>query len=289
MAIVGRHPGSPRRGRYFNTSVMSLILIYSLLPILYLVVASTKTSGDLFTTFGLLPSRFNLFRNLADLATYQGGIFFRWFANTIVYSCVSASGATLMCALAAYSFAKYSFAGKRLIHRTILAALMVPQTVLAIPIFLMLAKVHMVNSPWSVMLPMMVYVPGVFLMQVYIDQNVPNELIEAARIDGADEIRIFRQIAFRLMAPGLATVFLLAFVQTWNTYFVPLVVLNSPAEFPITVGLSDWYAVANNADGGTNLFTIILTGALVSILPVVSAFLVMQRFWESGLTAGAIK
>ncbi|RFU49058.1 carbohydrate ABC transporter permease [Paraburkholderia sp. DHOC27] len=289
MSMAGYQTASFYRYRRLNTLLMSAVLIYSIFPIVYLLIASTKSARELYTTFGLSFGEFHLLQNLRGLAAYDGGIYFRWLANTLLYSTVCATGATLLCAMAAYAFAKYRFRGRDALYNLILGALMVPQTVLAIPIFLMLAKVGMVDTPLAVILPMMLYVPGVFLMRVYIEQSVPTELLEAARIDGANEFVIFTRIAFRLMAPGLITVFLLSFVQTWNNYFLPLVVLNSTQYLPITVGLSNWYSIAHNASGGQTLFTIILTGAMISVLPTILVFVFMQRFWQRGLTAGAVK
>ncbi|HMG49494.1 MAG TPA: carbohydrate ABC transporter permease, partial [Inquilinus sp.] len=147
----------------------------------------------------------------------------------------------------------------------------------------------LVNNPLAIILPSLVFPPGVFLMRVYIDDAVSNELIEAGRIDGAGELHIFSKIAFRLLMPGFATVLILAFVSTWNNYFLPLVMLNSSEYFPVTVGLSQWYAAATSGSGGAVLFTIVMAGALVSILPVIAAFLIMQRYWQGGLSAGGVK
>ena len=125
---------------------------------------------------------------------------------------------------------------------------MVPTTALAIPTYLLFAKVGLVNTPWAVILPSLVSPFGLYLMRVYAEDAVPDSLIEAARIDGAGEARIFFRIALRLLAPGLVTVLLFTLVATWNNYFLPLIMLNDPSLYPITVGLASWAAQA--AGGG---------------------------------------
>ena len=290
MAPVGVKTARFYFFRNINTFLLGVVAFYSLLPLLYLMISATKTQRDIFTTFGLwFGSNMNLWANLQEMTTYGGGIYFRWLANTLVYSAISAAGATVLCTLIGYAFAKYRFVGRDAMYGIILGALMVPQTVLAIPIFLMFAKVGLVDNPLAVILPSLVFVPGVFLMHVYARQTVPTELIEAARVDGAGELRIFVTISLPLMAPGLATVFILSFVGAWNNYFLPMVVLNSTDLLPLTVGLASWFAAAANNSGGASLHAIILTGALVSVVPIVAVFLFTQRYWQSGLTTGALK
>ena len=196
----------------------------------------------------------------------------------------------LLAAAGGYGFAKFRFRGDRAGFNLVLGAIMVPTTALAIPTYLLFAKVDLVNTPWAVILPSLVSPFGLYLMRIYAEDAVPDSLIEAARIDGADEAQIFFRIALRLLAPGLVTVVLFTLVTTWNNYFLPLIVLRSQEYQPITVGLATWYQLAQQGGGGGQvLFSIIITGALVSIIPVIVVFLLLQRFWQGGLTAGAIK
>lgn len=130
---------------------------------------------------------------------------------------------------------------------------------------------------------------GVYLMRVYADRALPDEMLDAARIDGAGELRIFVSVAFRILAPGFVTVLLLTFVGCWNNYFLPLVLLSNARLFPLTVGLSSWYRQASAGSGAEALFSLVLTGALVSIVPVLAVFLMMQRYWQSSLSLGSVK
>lgn len=279
------------RARRRSTLLLGLFLAYTLLPLFYLVVASTKSNQDLFSTFGLwFGSEFALAANLHDLFAYSDGVFARWLVNTFVYASVSALGASLLASLAGYAFAKFVFRGRDVFFAMILGAIMIPQTALVVPIFLLLARQGLTDSPLGIILPSMISPIGVYLMRVYIEQGVDDALLDAARIDGAGEFRIFRSIVFRLIAPGFVTVFLLSFVATWNNYFLPLIVLRSPEYFPLTVGLSDWYQLASAGGGGGKvLFSIVLAGALVSIVPVIIVFLMLQRFWQGGLALGSVK
>jgi multiple sugar transport system permease protein len=279
-----------RRQRWLLTAVLGVYFVYTFIPLLYVIVSATKTNADLFGTFGLwFAGDFNLWENLQGLFTYQDGAFARWLLNSFLYAAISGLGAALLATCAGYAFAKFRFRGKTLFFALVLGAVMIPQTALSVPLFLMLSKIGLVNTPIAIILPSMVFPPGVFLMCVYIDDAVSNELIEAGRVDGAGELHIFGKIAFRLLMPGFATVLILAFVSTWNNYFLPLVMLSSSEYFPITVGLSQWYASATSGSGGTVLFSIVMVGALVSVLPVIAAFLFMQRWWQGGLASGGVK
>ncbi len=279
-----------RRNRILLTAVLVVYFFYTFIPIWYVITASTKTNQDLFNTFGLWFSKdFHLGQNLYDLFTINDGIFGRWLLNTFFYATVSALGSAVLATFAGYAFAKYEFFGKKFFYALVLGAVMIPQTALVIPIFLLLSKVGILNTPWAVILPSLVFPTGVFLMRAYIDDAISNEIIDAGRVDGAGEFHIFSKLAFRMLMPGFTTVLILAFVANWNNYFLPLVVLNSPNTFPVTVGLANWYATAVGGTGGVLLYTVVMAGSLVSILPVIIAFLIMQRFWQGGLGAGGVK
>jgi len=273
------------------TLMLSVFLVYSFVPLLYLVLSATKTNGDLFTTFGFgFGTEFHLWKNLSDLFSRDSGIFLRWMINSVIYATLSGVGAALLETAAGYAFAKFKFRGRNLTFGLVLGAVFVPQTALVVPIFLLLSITGLNNNPLGVILPLMISPIGVYLMRVYIEQAVDDELLDAARIDGAGEFVIFRAIVLRLVVPGMVTVALLTFVGAWNNYFLPLIVLRSQEYQPITVGLATWYQLAQQGGGGGQvLFSIVITGALVSIIPVIVVFMLLQRFWQGGLTSGAIK
>jgi len=273
------------------TVVLWLCALYFLFPLVWLFIASTKDNTDLFSTFGMWFGRdFNLFTNIADVFSTQGGIFIRWMGNTVLYAGVSAIGATLLATMAGYAFAKYDFPGDKLLFSVTLGAIMIPLTALAIPTYLLFSEFGMTNTPWAVIVPSLVSPFGVYLIRVYAADAIPDSLIEAARVDGAGEFRIFWQVSLRLLGPAILTVFLFTLVATWNNYFLPLIMLNSSDLYPITVGLAQWQSISTTGGGGSQaLFSTVITGSLVSIVPLVIAFLYLQKYWQSGLATGGVK
>jgi multiple sugar transport system permease protein len=269
---------------------MIAFLLYFVMPLVWLVISSTKTNGELFDSFGFwFSGRFNLWSNIHAVFAYSDGVFLRWMANSALYALVSAGGAALLATAAGYGFAKYEFAGKGAFFGVILGAIAVPATALAIPTYLLFSKVGLVNTPWAVILPSLVNPLGIYLMRVYATDAVPDSLLESGRLDGASEARIFLRISFPMLVPGFVTVFLFSLVSTWNNYFLPLVMLNNPKLYPVTVGLAQLNATANGGGGSQALFSVVVTGALISIIPLIMAFLLLQRFWQSGLNTGAVK
>lgn len=274
------------------TIILWMLLAYFMLPLCWLLVSSTKTNSDLFATFGLsFAPTFALWDNVGQLFAFQGGIYLRWFANTVLYAGVGAGGAALIAAMGGYALAKFDFHGRRTTLAIVLGATAVPGTALAVPTYMLFAQWGLVNTELAVIIPALVSPFGLFLMMIYSQDAVPDQMIEAARMDGAGEGRIFWTIALPLMAPGFVTVLLFQLVATWNNYFLPLIVLNQSDKFPLTVGLSLWNKLANA--GGVNLsqplYPLVITGSLLAVLPLIIAFIFLQRFWQSGIAAGGVK
>jgi multiple sugar transport system permease protein len=192
----------------------------------------------------------------------------------------------IISAMAGFSLAKYHFAGRELIFGIILGGVLIPSAVLALPLFLLLSKVGLTNTYWGVLLPSLVSPFGVYLSRVYAAASVPDELLEAARVDGSGEVRTFFTMVMRIMAPALVTVFLFQFVAIWNNFFLPLVVLSRNDLFPVTLGL---YAWQGQALGNPDIVSLVITGSLIASIPLVIMFFVLQRYWRAGATAGAVK
>jgi multiple sugar transport system permease protein len=291
--------GTRRRGpsgggrRVLPYLFLGALVVYFLIPIWWLFVASTKDVQGLFQgTSGALwfDKNFALGQNLADLFTYNGGIYLRWLGNSVFYALAGGIGATILSVLAGYGFSKFRFAGRRFFFSVLLGSVMVPLTALVIPTFILLSDLNLTDTIWAVILPSLLNPFGVYLMQVYITDAVPDELLEAARIDGAGEFRTFLQVAFPLMRPAFVTVLLLSIVGTWNNYFLPLAMLQNTQLYPITVGIGLWegQASANNG-GGHSLWGLIIVGAFISVIPLVVAFLSLQKYWQGGLAIGSLK
>ena len=282
-------PGARQRKSVVLTIVMTLMLIYSLVPLFWLLVNSTKTQSALLSSFGLwFSGPFALFDNIAATLTYNDGVFVRWFANTLLYVVVCAGGATFLATLGGYGLAKFNFPGKRAIFAVVLGAVAIPGTALAVPTFLMFSQMGLTNTPWAVILPSLISPFGLYLIWTYALDAVPMEMLEAARMDGASELRTFFTISLRLLAPGLVTVLLFTVVNTWSNYFLPLIMLSEPTWYPLTVGLKQWNMQAQTV-GGDVIYNLVITGSLLTIVPIVVAFLFLQRYWQSGLAAGSVK
>ncbi|HEX6567227.1 MAG TPA: carbohydrate ABC transporter permease, partial [Chthoniobacterales bacterium] len=224
---VAQTSGPEKKGTVFVGAIgrhiiLVVFLLYSVLPAMWIIAAMTKDNGQIFSTFGLWFSYpFHFLQNLADLITYQDGIFVHWFGNSLIYAGSISFGSTMICALGGYAFSKYDFPAKQFIFNFILGTIMVPSTALVLPLFLMLNKMGLVNNMLGVILPSLVNPFGLYLMKVFWDSSLPNELIEASRLEGASELQIFWRIGLPLMQTGLVTVALLAFVGAWNNFFLP--------------------------------------------------------------------
>ncbi|WEV58664.1 carbohydrate ABC transporter permease [Bifidobacterium sp. ESL0728] len=282
------NPENPRRS-WPLTLVVAVFAAYCLFPFVYLLVNATKTQADFTSTFGLGFGRtFALWDNLTEVFSYQDGIFGRWFLNTLLYVVVGAGGATLLAIMGGYALAKFRFPGRKAVFAVVIGAISVPGIALAVPQFLLFAKLGLTNTPWAMILPSLISPFGLYLMWIFSEQAVPTELLEAAHVDGAGEFRTFFTIALPLLAPGIVTTALFTIVATWNNYFLPLIMLKDADWYPLTIGLNQWKDQASTA-GGQAIQNLVITGSLVTIIPLVIAFLLLQKYWQSGLAAGAVK
>ncbi|MGW2346883.1 carbohydrate ABC transporter permease [Streptomyces sp. NPDC001661] len=283
---TGPAPRRPSAGVIGAFVFLAVAGCYMLLPVYWLLVSATKSQGDLTTTPGLLPSHWHLGANLSALFRQQDGIYAHWLLNSLGYAGLGAGVGTLLASLAGYALAMYEFRGREAVFTVILGGVLVPATALALPLFLLFAAVDATNTFWSVFLPSVVSPFGVYLARIFATAAVPGEVVEAARMDGAGEWRIFFTIGARMMAPALVTVFLFQFVVIWNNFLLPLVMLQNERLYPVTLGLFTWQSQTSRMPG---LQILTLTGSLVSVVPIVLTFLLLQRYWRAGLAAGAVK
>lgn len=285
----GSAPRGPRESLVSRTmamAVMGIASLYFLVPLWWLFVSATKTRSDFTTTAPLWFADFALFENIGALFAYRDGVFLRWLGNSALYAGAGALIATLLAAMAGYAMAKYAFRGRELLFNIVLGGVLVPATALALPLFLLFSQIEATNTFWSVFLPSLVSPFGVYLSRIFAAASVPDELIEAARIDGAGEVRTFFTVGTRLMAPALVTIFLFQFVAIWNNFFLPLIMLRDEELFPVTLGLFVWNSQVSQIP---DIRALVIVGALLSILPLIIAFLSLQRFWQSGLANGGLK
>ncbi|OZM75873.1 sugar ABC transporter permease [Pseudonocardia sp. MH-G8] len=286
-------PAGPRRldrsagSTIVVTGVLVVVAVYFMVPLYWVVIAATKTTGDLFSTNGFwFGGSFELFENLRMVFTYDDGIFLRWLGNSLLYSGVGGLVATYLAAAGGYALAKYEFRGSNVVFAAVLGGVLVPGTATALPLFLLFSRLGLTDTYWSVLIPSLVSPFGLFLCRVYAQASIDSSLLESGRLDGAGELRIFHELALRPMTPVLVTVFLFQAVSIWNNYFLPLIMLGDQDLYPITLGIENWRA---QTDRLPEFYQLTTGGVLVSIVPLVIAVIVLQRFWRGGLTEGAVK
>jgi len=277
--------GSRRPRRTIPTIALLVGALYCLIPIVWVITAASKSRSELFSTFSFIPGT-GFFDNVRNLSAYSDGVFWKWALNSLLYAGGGALVSTLVSASAGYGLAKYRFRGRGFIFGAILAGVMLPQITLAIPQYLLMSKLGLANSYWSVLLPTLINPFGIYLARIYSQASVPDETIEAARIDGASEFRIFRQVALPILVPGLVTVFMLQFIGIWNNFLLPFIMLSDDTKFPLTTGL---YLLLNQGTGQPALYSLAIMGALLSIIPLAALMLFLQRYWKLDLISGSLK
>ncbi|MEU5320936.1 carbohydrate ABC transporter permease [Streptomyces sp. NPDC021056] len=266
--------------------ILLVAAFYTLMPVSWLLFAATKNHRDLFATSGFAFGDFNLLANLERLFTFNDGIYLRWFGNSVLYSVVGSAASTFLCVATGYAFDKYDFKGKEKLFGLVLGGVLVPTTVIQLPMYLLATKAGVVNTYWALLLPALVNPFGVYLARVFSEGYVPNEVLEAARVDGAGELGMFARIALPMLAPGFMTIFLFSFTASWNNFFGALVMLNDDKLYPVNLGLFMWNSTTAQQP---EFYSLVITGSLVAVVPLIVAFVCLQRFWRSGLTAGAVK
>jgi multiple sugar transport system permease protein len=283
----GTAQGPPLRRRIALVPTITLLLgaLYCLLPVAWVVIAATKSGSELFSTFTFLPGT-GFADNFSDLSAYRDGVYWEWMGNSALYAGLGALLSACVSAFSGFALATYRFRGRETIFNLLLAGVLMPPVILAIPQYLLLAKADLTDSYLSVLLPQILSPYGVYLSRIYAAAAVPADVVEAGRMDGAGEWRIFTRIALPMMIPGMVTVFLFQFVAIWNNFLLPYIMLSDDEKFPITLGL---YTLLEQGANTPALYTLVITGAFLAVIPLVALFLVIQRFWSLDLLSGAVK
>lgn len=280
----------PRASRILVLAGLAVLLLYSIAPVWWLLVSATKNQRDLINSNGLWFADFNLVANLQQIFTYQDGIFLRWVGNSLLFAVVGAAVNTVLALAAGYGLSRFVFRGRGIVLTLIVGSFLIPYAMLTLPLYLLFAKIGLVNTVWAVLIPTFISPFSAYLAKVYVDGAIPVEILEAARVDGAGEFRIFTQIVLRMLSTAGATIFLLSFVQSWNGFYLPLTMLQGSDQWTVTLGLYNWLIQSqfNNASA-FDFTSLVITGALLSVLPLALLLLAMQRFWRSGVSLGALK
>ena len=272
-------------GRSNHRVLLHVALVAGLLlmigPFVFMALGSFKTTGELRQvppTF--LPEDPTLanYRDLFDRLDFP-----RYFFNSTVVALAVTAGNLVFCSMLGYALAKLEFAGKRVVFVLVLATLMVPASVTFMPLFVLISNMGLVNTHAGLILPFVVGALGVFLMRQFIS-GIPDELLDAARIDGAGEYTIFFKIVLPLCGPALATLAILTFLGSWNSFLWPLVVASTEDMYTLPVAVALFSIGQNENDVGLQM-----AGAAVVVLPVVVLFLAMQRYIIQGIATTGIK
>lgn len=273
-------------GRYFGNSLVFVLLFIAslvmLIPIIWTFSTSLRLPRESFTLPPKwLPTDFRIdnYRQVFERVPF----FWKYFINSALVSAGVVFGQLATCSMAAYAFARLRFPGRNTLFTILLSALMVPIQATIIPVFVEISALGLNNSLWSLILPGITSAFGVFLLRQYF-LTIPNELEDAARIDGANQWQIFSRVMLPLVAPALAVLAILTFNGYWNEYFRPLIFISSPENYTLPLGLVN---LRGQFGGGS--IAIVLAGVILSLLPVLIGYIFAQKYLVEGIAAGAVK
>jgi len=264
----------------FFIGIITILIVY---PFLWMLVSSLKPLGEIYQFPPKFFSKSMSLKNYKEVLFNQTPSFLLYFRNTFVTTIISVLGTLITASMAGYAFAKMKFRFRDQLFMLYLVTMMVPFQVLMVPQFILFKYMGIFNTLWALILPMMFSAFNYFLMrQFFVD--IPNSIIEAGRIDGASEFKIFRRLVFPLAKPALATVVILNFVWRWNEYEAPLIFITDKKYYTLTVGLTNFIDEAGVAQDH-----LIMAGAAVALIPMLLIFLIGQKYLIEGLTAGSVK
>ena len=281
-------------GRVLAWSVLSFFVLFFIVPLIWLALAPTKSPRELLVNPPFSSGSFDtLAANWGELMAFQDGIVWVWLGNATLYSGVALVITLAVSIPAGYALAMVEFRGRKALLMVTLIVMLIPNTALVLPIFLELSALRLVGTPLSVILPFSFYPFGVYLTYIYFSTAVSRDLLNAARIDGAGEFRVFAQVAMPLATPVIALVGFFSLVANWNNYFLPFVMVPG-RKSPIQVGLAELLSnvpLFNPTTAGsiTISLPVLALATILSVAPVLIIFLFSQRFLVSGLTAGGTK
>lgn len=286
LAGTARQPGTPRRRRgnhdagwatYVMLGITALLFVG---PFYYMIVAASRPMSEMVQSPPPLTPGPYLWQNIQTALEQQN--IAKAIANSFIVSGVVTVATLLLCTLAGFAFAKMRFKGKKYLFTITLGTMMIPTTLGVVPLYMLMAEFKLAGNLLSVILPTLVTAFGVFFMRQYLIQSLPDELIEAARVDGATYLRTFWSIVLPIARPGMAVLGMLTFMTAWNDFFWPVITLNS-SNPTVQVALN------NLGSGYVPDTAIIMAGTLVGTLPVIVVFLIFGRQIVGGIIAGAVK
>lgn len=268
--------------RWIYTIVSAAIGILMLLPFLWMLSASLKRPIEVFEyPIRWIPREF-MWSNYAEVWLNPYYPFFEFYLNSIKVTGLTVIGTLLVSSLAAYAFAKLNFFGKNVIFLCYLATLMVPHHVTLVPRFILFHWMEIYNTHWALILPATFNILGIFLLRQFF-MGIPNELLEAAKMDGAGHLKIWYRVVIPLATPALISLMILSFIWSWNDYINPLIFISSKSLYTITLGLQAFMGMESVQ------YNLIMAGAACASIPLIIMFLILQKYFISGIASGAVK
>ncbi|QNE75157.1 ABC transporter permease subunit [Streptomyces finlayi] len=276
-----RGPRSPKRLLVYF--LLSLGLLVMSAPFLWMAVSAFKTTGELSASPPVwIPTEWTLenFRKLLDKLNLP-----LYFMNSVIVALLVTVSNLVFCSMLGYALAKLYFVGRNKIFGLVLGALMVPGNLMLLPLFVLMSKLQLIDSYAGLVLPFAAGAFGVFLMRQFM-QSIPDELLEAARMDGAGEWYIFWRIVMPLVKPALATLSIFTFLGSWNNFVWPLIATNDPDKYTLPVALATFATDPNKAGGSNGM---LMAGAFLVVLPVLVLFIALQRHFTQGIATAGMK
>ncbi|MFC4006236.1 carbohydrate ABC transporter permease [Nonomuraea purpurea] len=268
-------------GRGLLYTLLGALVVLFVLPLLWALSSSFKRRGDIFAYPPQpLPSPFTL-ENYARLLETQP--FLSWFMTSTVVAVVATAASVFVCALAGFAFAKYRFRGKKLLFDVMFSSLAVPFAVIVVPLFVMLVKAGVTNVYVSLIVPWVAPAFGIFMMRQYAEQAVPDSVLEAARLDGASEFGLFTRVVLPLLRPALGALAVWSFLNSYNSFFWPLIVVSDPEQYTLPLGIQALYGAESRQ------VDLVLAGSVLAAVPSLIMFMLLRKQLLDGLTAGAVK
>ena len=275
---AGRRPVLGTIGLYVALVALALMFV---LPLLWALLSSFKPRADIFAyPPRLLPGDPTFVNYRTLLAEHP---FWAWFATSTIVGLLSTVISVLVCALAGYGFAKYQFRGREFLFNVMFSSLAIPFAVIVVPLYILMVRTGLTNPYFALIVPWVAPAFGIFMMRQFITQAIPNELLESGRMDGCSELGLFWRIVLPLIRPALGALAVWSFINSYNAFLWPLIIIGDPAQYTVPLGLGALFATE------LRQYDLVMAGSALAAIPTVVLFVALRRQLIDGLTAGAVK
>ncbi|KOV22805.1 carbohydrate ABC transporter permease [Streptomyces caelestis] len=288
VTATSRAPHGARRparrkpaGRVLLYAFLIALLLVFALPLLWALSASFKSRGDIFS---YPPQPLPVPATLENYRGLLGGHpFWGWLLISTVVALMSTAASVALCSLAGFAFAKYRFRGQNVLFTIMFSSMAVPFAVIVVPLFVMVAKAHLTTPYFALVVPWVAPAFGIFMMRQFVEQSVPDALLDAARVDGCTEFGLFRRVVLPLLRPALGALAVWSFLTSYNSLIWPLIVVSDPGQYTLPLGLQALFGATGRQ------YDLVLAGSVLAVIPSLLVFFLLRRQLLEGLTAGAVK